>query len=80
MSGIDQLGAAMLVAVLVVTPVGLGGALAAFAHPGAAAGGRGRRLLDGDRQRGGQRRTGRIKACLPAGIRAAAGASGCRGG
>jgi inner membrane transporter RhtA len=33
MSGIDQLGAAMLVAVLVVTPVGLGGALAAFAHP-----------------------------------------------
>jgi inner membrane transporter RhtA len=33
MSGVDQLGAAMLVAVLVVTPVGLGGALAAFAHP-----------------------------------------------
>jgi inner membrane transporter RhtA len=34
MSGIDQLGAAMLVAAVVVTPVGLGGALAAFAHPG----------------------------------------------
>jgi inner membrane transporter RhtA len=34
MSGIDQLGAAMLVAVVVVTPMGLGGALAAFAHPG----------------------------------------------
>jgi inner membrane transporter RhtA len=33
MSGIDQLGAAMLVAALVVTPVGLGGALAAFVHP-----------------------------------------------
>jgi inner membrane transporter RhtA len=33
MSGIDQLGAAMLVAAVVVTPVGLGGALAAFAHP-----------------------------------------------
>ncbi len=30
MSGIDQLGAAMLVAAVVVTPVGLGGALAAF--------------------------------------------------
>src|SRR6266511_5873651 len=33
MSGIDQLGAAMLLATLVVTPLGLGGALAAFAHP-----------------------------------------------
>jgi inner membrane transporter RhtA len=33
MSGIDQLGAAMLVAAVVVTPIGLGGALAAFAHP-----------------------------------------------
>jgi inner membrane transporter RhtA len=33
MSGIDQLGAAMLVAAVVVTPVGLGGALAVFAHP-----------------------------------------------
>src|SRR6266705_5709566 len=33
MSGIDQLGAAMLVAALVVTPVGLAGALAAFVHP-----------------------------------------------
>jgi inner membrane transporter RhtA len=33
MSGVDQLGAAMLVAAVVVTPVGLGGALAAFAHP-----------------------------------------------
>jgi inner membrane transporter RhtA len=33
MSGIDQLGAAMLVATVVVTPMGLGGALAAFAHP-----------------------------------------------
>jgi inner membrane transporter RhtA len=33
MSGIDQLGAAMLVAAVVVTPVGFGGALAAFAHP-----------------------------------------------
>ena len=33
MSGIDQLGAAMLVAAVVVTPVGLGGALAAFSHP-----------------------------------------------
>ncbi len=49
MSGIDQLGAAMLVAAVVVTPVGLGGALAAFAAPGAAAGGRGRgRVLLGD--------------------------------
>jgi inner membrane transporter RhtA len=33
MSGIDQLGAAMLVAVVVVTPVGLGPAVTAFAHP-----------------------------------------------
>jgi inner membrane transporter RhtA len=33
MSRIDQLGAAMLVAALVVTPMGLGGALAAFTHP-----------------------------------------------
>jgi inner membrane transporter RhtA len=33
MSGIDQLGAAMLVAAVVVTPLGLGGAMAAFAHP-----------------------------------------------
>jgi len=33
MSGIDQLGAAMLVAAVTVTPLGLGGALAAFAHP-----------------------------------------------
>jgi inner membrane transporter RhtA len=33
MSGVDQLGAAMLVAAVVVTPMGLGGALAAFAHP-----------------------------------------------
>jgi inner membrane transporter RhtA len=34
LSGIDQLGAAMLVAAVVATPVGLPGALAAFAHPG----------------------------------------------
>jgi inner membrane transporter RhtA len=33
MSGIDQLGAAMLVAAVVVTPVGLGGALPALARP-----------------------------------------------
>jgi inner membrane transporter RhtA len=33
MSGIDQLGAAMLVAAVAVTPLGLGGALAAFTHP-----------------------------------------------
>jgi inner membrane transporter RhtA len=33
MSGIDQLGAAMLVAAVVVTPLGLGGAMAAFAQP-----------------------------------------------
>jgi inner membrane transporter RhtA len=32
-SGIDQLGAAMLVAALVVTPVGLRGALGTFSHP-----------------------------------------------
>ena len=34
MSGIDQLGAAMLIAAVVATPVGLPGALPAFAHPG----------------------------------------------
>jgi inner membrane transporter RhtA len=33
MSGIDQLGAPILVAAVVVTPVGIGGARAAFAHP-----------------------------------------------
>ena len=33
MSGIDQLGAAMLVAAVVVTPVGLGGALPALTRP-----------------------------------------------
>ena len=33
MSGIDQLGAAMLVAAVVVTPMGFSGARAAFAHP-----------------------------------------------
>lgn len=33
MSGIDQLGAAMLVAAVAVTPVGLGGAVAAFTQP-----------------------------------------------
>jgi inner membrane transporter RhtA len=33
MSGIDQLGAAMLVAAVVVTPLGLGGATAAFSRP-----------------------------------------------
>jgi inner membrane transporter RhtA len=32
-SGIDRLGAAMLIAAVVVTPVGLGQALATFAHP-----------------------------------------------
>ena len=32
-SGIDRLGAAMLVAAVVITPVGFSGALAAFAHP-----------------------------------------------
>jgi inner membrane transporter RhtA len=34
LSGIDQLGAAMLIAAVVATPVGLPGALPAFAHPG----------------------------------------------
>ena len=34
LSGIDQLGAAMLVAAVVATPVGLAGALPAFTHPG----------------------------------------------
>jgi inner membrane transporter RhtA len=34
LSGIDQLGAAMLVAAVVATPVGLPGALPAFTHPG----------------------------------------------
>ncbi len=33
-AGIDQLGAAMMVAAVLVTPVGLGGALPAFGHPG----------------------------------------------
>jgi inner membrane transporter RhtA len=33
MSGIDQLGASMLVAAVAVTPIGLGGALKTFAHP-----------------------------------------------
>jgi len=33
MSGIDRLGASMLAAALVVTPIGLGGALKAFGHP-----------------------------------------------
>jgi inner membrane transporter RhtA len=33
MSGIDQLGAAMLVAAIVATPVGLSGATPTFAHP-----------------------------------------------
>lgn len=33
MSGIDQLGAAMLVAAAVATPLGFSGALAAFVHP-----------------------------------------------
>jgi inner membrane transporter RhtA len=33
MTGIDQLGASMLVAALVMTPVGLGGALETFSHP-----------------------------------------------
>ena len=32
--GIDQLGAAMLLAAIVVTPVGIGGAAPAFVHPG----------------------------------------------
>ncbi len=34
LSGIDQLGAAMLVAAVIATPVGLPGALPAFTHPG----------------------------------------------
>jgi inner membrane transporter RhtA len=34
MSGIDQLGASMLIAAVVVTPFGLGGALRVFGHPG----------------------------------------------
>jgi inner membrane transporter RhtA len=34
MRGIDQLGASMLIAAVVVTPVGLGEALAALPHPG----------------------------------------------
>ena len=33
MAGIDRLGASMLVAAVVATPIGLGGALPAFAHP-----------------------------------------------
>lgn len=33
MDGIDQLGAAMIVASVAATPIGLGGALPAFAHP-----------------------------------------------
>jgi inner membrane transporter RhtA len=33
MSGIDRLGASMLIAAVVVSPIGLGGALAAFPHP-----------------------------------------------
>jgi len=33
LSGIDQLGAAMLIAALVATPLGIGGALPAFVHP-----------------------------------------------
>lgn len=33
MSGIDQLGAAMIVAALVITPIGLNAALPAFEHP-----------------------------------------------
>jgi inner membrane transporter RhtA len=34
MSGIDQLGTSMLIAAVVVTPFGLGGALRVFGHPG----------------------------------------------
>jgi inner membrane transporter RhtA len=34
LAGIDQLGAAMLIAALAVTPLGLGAALPAFSHPG----------------------------------------------
>ena len=33
MAAIDQLGASMLIAAVVITPVGLGGALRAFGHP-----------------------------------------------
>jgi inner membrane transporter RhtA len=33
LSGIDQLGAAMIIAALVATPFGIGGALPAFVHP-----------------------------------------------
>lgn len=33
MDGIDQLGGAMIVAAMVATPIGLGGARPAFAHP-----------------------------------------------
>jgi inner membrane transporter RhtA len=33
LSGIDQLGAAMLIAALVATPIGIGGAAPAFVHP-----------------------------------------------
>jgi inner membrane transporter RhtA len=33
LSGIDQLGAAMLIAALVATPFGIGGATPAFVHP-----------------------------------------------
>jgi inner membrane transporter RhtA len=33
LSGIDQLGAAMLIAALVATPFGIGGAAPAFVHP-----------------------------------------------
>jgi len=33
MNGIDQLGGSMLVAAVVVTPIGLGGALPTFSHP-----------------------------------------------
>jgi len=32
-SGIDQLGASMMVAAVLVTPIGLGGALQTFSHP-----------------------------------------------
>jgi inner membrane transporter RhtA len=33
MSGIDRLGASMLIAAVAVSPIGLGGAVAAFSHP-----------------------------------------------
>lgn len=39
MASIDRLGAAMLIAAVVVTPVGFAGALPAFAHPGLLAAG-----------------------------------------